>query len=138
MLARGNLFCVLYDVGKQLRSEWQQALKVAHTQQEHAAIRLANVELMTTYGVNAWRAYNSALEDNNALLKAEVEKLDSQVPKRPLGVLLGVSIGFEWMHIIKIVLQILSINRKRFAEQSDAVKKVCGCPILNLIWIAMP
>jgi hypothetical protein len=56
-----------------------QAIKLAQRQQEYAAIRLGNVELMSSYGVNAWRAYNSALEDNNALLKAEVEKVDAEV-----------------------------------------------------------
>ena len=54
-------------------------MKLAQRQQEYAAIRLGNVELMASYGVNAWRAYNSALEDNNALLKAEVEKVDAEV-----------------------------------------------------------
>ena len=61
-----------------------QAVKVAQRQQEYAAIRLSNVELMTNYGVNAWRAYNSALEDSNALLKAEIEKVDAEVgPANP-------------------------------------------------------
>jgi hypothetical protein len=71
---------------------WEEAVKRAQTLQEHAGLRLMNDELMQQYSVNAWRAFNSGLEDRNALFKqeAELEKV-----------------------------RVLQVNRKRMAAQKQ-------------------
>ena len=61
--------------GKQASSDgaWTEAVARAQTMQEHQDLRLVNDGLMQQYSVNAWRAFNSGLEDRNELLKKELE-----------------------------------------------------------------
>ncbi|KAF6772423.1 hypothetical protein AHF37_09152 [Paragonimus kellicotti] len=43
---------------------WQDAMENAEAQLEHQATRIKNLELMTDYGCNAWKQYNSVLEND--------------------------------------------------------------------------
>ncbi|KAF8567210.1 hypothetical protein P879_08561 [Paragonimus westermani] len=43
---------------------WQDAMENAEAQLEHQATRIKNLELMTEYGCNAWKQYNSVLEND--------------------------------------------------------------------------
>ena len=76
---------------------WEEAVARAQTMQEHQGLRLVNDELMQQYGVNAWRAFNSGLEDRNELLKKELE-LEK--------------------------LRVLDMNRKRMAAQVTIEGKI--------------
>jgi hypothetical protein len=42
-------------------------------------VRAVNADMLNQYGVNSWRAYNSSLEDQNTLLKAELEEAKVRV-----------------------------------------------------------
>jgi len=85
--------------GKQASSDgaWTEAVARAQTMQEHQDLRLVNDGLMQQYSVNAWRAFNSGLEDRNELLKKELE-------------------------LEKI--RVLDMNRKRMAAQITIESKI--------------
>jgi len=52
---------------------WKQSTLNAHTQLEHLNLRAENLELLQTYGTNAWRVYNETLEN---LLKRMTSQLN--------------------------------------------------------------
>jgi len=64
---------------------WKDALKNAECQLEQQYLRLTNLELLQTYGANAWKKYNEYLENQHRRLsllldavKKEIEELNSQ------------------------------------------------------------
>ena len=58
---------------------WKQALQNAQSQLEHQHVRLTNLELLQTYGPNAWRHYNEYLESVHRYLTHMVEQESLEV-----------------------------------------------------------
>lgn len=58
---------------------WQEALHNAQAQLEHQYLRLANLELAESYGGNAWRVHNKALEHTVHRLESELQQLRQSI-----------------------------------------------------------
>uniref|UniRef100_A0A7S0MSM4 Pre-mRNA-splicing factor SPF27 n=1 Tax=Pyramimonas obovata TaxID=1411642 RepID=A0A7S0MSM4_9CHLO len=58
---------------------WKQALNNAHSQLEHQALRLTNLELLFKYGANAWKANLNHLEASTITTTKVRDELKSQI-----------------------------------------------------------
>jgi len=93
---------------------WKQALQNAESQLEHQYLRLINLELLQTYGANAWKQYNDYLDRVHQRLqnllekeKQEIEKLNSQrkSEQNACGQTLR-TLEAKWKHLIQKNLEI--------------------------------
>ncbi|XP_046911779.2 BCAS2 pre-mRNA processing factor [Dermatophagoides farinae] len=58
---------------------WQECLENSFTQLEHQAIRIQNLELLTEYGTETSKMYNSIMTQLLARSKAHLEKIRKQI-----------------------------------------------------------
>ncbi|KAJ7071534.1 breast carcinoma amplified sequence 2, partial [Mycena amicta] len=104
--------------------EWQAALKNAQAQLEHQRIRQTNLQLLQTYGSNAWRIHNYLLETTVKQTEKALEEMKEMTvevnrerknTQTRLGKELN-SLETRWTELISNVLQIELANAALDAE----------------------
>ncbi|KAF7306641.1 hypothetical protein MIND_00455600 [Mycena indigotica] len=104
--------------------EWQAALKNAEAQLEHQRIRQTNLQLLQTYGPNAWRIHNYLLETTVKQAEKALEEMkeltvevnrERKNTQTQLGKELN-SLETRWTELISNVLQIELANSALDAE----------------------
>ncbi|KAJ7225843.1 breast carcinoma amplified sequence 2 [Mycena pura] len=121
--------------------EWQAAVKNAQSQLEHQCIRQTNLQLLQTYGANAWRIHNYLLESTVKQTDQALEELKQMTvevnrERKNMQTRLGNqlnSLETRWTELISNVLQIelanvaldAEVNRlnAREAELAELVRK---------------
>eukprot|EP01102_Stenamoeba_stenopodia_P011094 TRINITY_DN3393_c0_g1_i1.p1 TRINITY_DN3393_c0_g1~~TRINITY_DN3393_c0_g1_i1.p1 ORF type:complete len:263 (-),score=60.99 TRINITY_DN3393_c0_g1_i1:114-848(-) len=76
---------------------WRQALGNAESQLEHQSIKTENLELLSVYGANLWKLYNTELETVKNKVQAQLSETQDKID---------------------------DVNRKRKREQLDAITEI--------------
>nr|GAT49730.1 pre-mRNA splicing factor [Mycena chlorophos] len=111
--------------------EWKNALKNAQAQLEHQRIRQTNLQLLQTYGSNAWRIHNYLLENTVKQTEKALEEMkeltvevnrERKNTQTRLGKELN-SLETRWTELISNVLQIELANSALDAEVNRLNKR---------------
>ncbi|KAI8618095.1 Pre-mRNA-splicing factor SPF27 [Chytriomyces sp. MP71] len=103
---------------------WAAAVKNAHAQLEHQHSRLANLELISAFGANAWKIANFQLEDTIKRLRAQLEdqkadilevNKERKIDQRKAGVELE-ALEQRWNHLVDACLRVDIANQVLEAE----------------------
>jgi len=90
-------------------NSWKLALRNAEAQFEHMNLRLENLELVQTYGSNAWRHHNTYLEGTQKRLSTILEGLKKEIDELNLqrkteqgtaGITIR-SLESKWMELVQ-------------------------------------
>ncbi|EKX42707.1 hypothetical protein GUITHDRAFT_111379 [Guillardia theta CCMP2712] len=92
--------------------KWKEAVRTAQAHHELTTARGYNSEMLAQHGSNAWRAYNSGLEDLNQVYKFENDQMKAKVKPPPVGCPSDKQ------------LEVVEINRKRMADQLMMENKI--------------
>ncbi|KAF8624795.1 hypothetical protein AX15_005684 [Amanita polypyramis BW_CC] len=111
--------------------EWRAALDNARAQLEHQKLRLTNLTLMQTYGVNAWKIHNYRLEESAKVVEKAVEEMkeltvevnrERKNAQERFGKQLTM-LETRWTELISNILQIEMANVALEAEIERLSKK---------------